>query len=261
VRRRIFDFDRAIVREPGESVVRGLRTGPEAPLYEAVLAEHRAYVAALEASGVAVEVLPPLADHPDSVFVEDPAFVLTDGAILLRPGAPSRFAEPATLAPALRRHFAHVAAVDDGFVDGGDILVLPDEILVGLSARTDENGATRFCDLLRELGRRSRIVEPPPGLLHLKTGCALLDEETVIAVGAMASLFPGYEVVIALDDEEHSANLIRVNDRVLMGAGFPRTAALLAERDFDVVETPATAIAKIDAGLSCMSLRWHSGRT
>jgi dimethylargininase len=256
---RVFHFDRAIVREPAGSVVQGLRTGPEAPAYEHVLAEHRAYVAALEGAGVAVETLPELPDHPDSVFVEDPAFVVSEGAILLRPGAPSRFAETASLAPVLHRHFAHVAQVDQGFVDGGDILMLPDEILIGLSGRTDRVGAGRFRALARDLGRSARIVEPPSGLLHLKTGCALLDEGAVVAVPAMASLFPGFDVLVPGEGEEHAANLIRVNDRVLMGAGFPRTASKLAERGLDVVEIPAAEIAKIDAGLSCMSLRWHSG--
>jgi dimethylargininase len=256
---RVFDFDRALVREPGESVVRGLRTGSQAPRHDRVLAEHRAYVAALEAAGVAVETLPPLPDYPDSVFVEDPAFVLPEGAILLRPGAASRLDEPATLASALNRHFAHVAEVDEGFVDGGDILVLPDEIMIGLSARTDRAGAERFAGLAGDLGRRARIVEPPPGLLHLKTGCGLIDERRILAAAPIAPLFGDYEVLITPEGETAAANLIRVNDRVLMAAAFPNTAALLAERGLDPVRIDAAEIAKIDAGLSCMSLRWLSG--
>ena len=259
MRIRAFDFDRALVREPAETVVDGLRTGAESPGYRAVLAEHRAYVGALEAAGVEVEVLPPLAGHPDSVFVEDPAFVLAEGAILLRPGAPSRFGEPAALAPVLRRRFAHVAEVAEGLVDGGDILVLTDEILVGLSGRTDSRGARRFGELVRDLGRRARVVEPPLGLLHLKTGCALVDERTILAAPTLVPLFPDYEVLTTPRGESAAANLIRVNDRILMASGFPGTAALLAERGLDVVATPASEIAKIDAGLSCMSLRWHSG--
>jgi dimethylargininase len=254
---RVFDFDRAIVREPAPSVVEGLRTGSEPPVYERILAEHRAYVAALEAAGLGVEILPPLPEHPDSVFVEDPAFVLPEGAILLRPGAPSRFGEAAFLEPFLERHFAHVARVDRGFVDGGDILILPDEIVVGMSARTDLEGAGRFCGILRDLGRKARIVEPPAGLLHLKTGCALVEESLLIAVPGIAPLFAGYDVLSTPEGEAHSANLIRVNDRILMGK-FPRTAAMLAERGLQVVQTPAREIAKIDAGLSCMSLRWRS---
>jgi dimethylargininase len=257
---RVFDFDRAIVREPSPSVVDGLRTGPDAPRFDRILAEHRAYVAALEAAGVEVEMLPPLPRHPDSVFVEDPAFVLPEGAILLRPGAPSRFDEAASLRPVLEFHFANVAAVDRGFVDGGDILVLPDEVLVGLSARTDEAGARRFCEMARDLGRSARIVEPPRGLLHLKTGCALIDERTLIAVAEMAPLFSGHEVLVTPEGEEHAANLIRVNDRILMEDAFPKTASMLADRGLGVVPVAASEIAKIDAGLSCMSLRWAAPR-
>ena len=255
----VYTFTHAIVRTPAPTVVNALRTGAEPPTYEGILAEHRAYVAALEAAGVAVEILPPLDAYPDSLFVEDPAFVLPEGAILLRPGAPSRLGEVDELAPVLRRRFERVLEIDRGFVDGGDILVLPDEILVGLSGRTDEAGARRFCEMARDLGRSARIVEPPGGLLHLKTGCALIDERTMIAIPEMSGLFPGYEMLLTPAGEEGAANLIRVNDRILMGDAFPKTASMLAGRGLEVVAIPASEIAKIDAGLSCMSLRWHSG--
>jgi len=151
----VFDFHQAIVRAPSPRVVEGLRTGDEAPSYEGVIAEHRAYVAALEAHGLAVEILPALDAYPDSVFVEDPAFVLPEGAILLKPGACSRLGEAAEIAPTLRNRFERVLELDEGFADGGDILILPDEILIGLSARTDRLGAKRFCELARDLGRRA----------------------------------------------------------------------------------------------------------
>jgi dimethylargininase len=254
--RRVFDFGHAIVRTPAPSVVDGLRVGAEAPTYEGVLAEHRAYVAALKDAGLAVEVLDPLDAFPDSVFVEDPAFVLPEGAILLRPGACSRLSEADEIAPALRRRFDRVLELDEGFADGGDILILPDEILIGLSARTDKLGAKRFCELVRDLGRKARIVETPAGVLHLKTACALLDEETVIATPALEPIFAGHDVLVTPAGEEEAANLIRVNDRVLMAASFPTTAALIADRGLSVVRLEAGEIARIDAGLSCMSLRW-----
>src|ERR1700687_6091388 len=91
---RVFDFDHAIVREPGRSVVRGIRGDPHAaPSFEGILREHGLYVAALRAAGLQVDVLPPLERYPDSVFVEDPALVFAEGAILLRPGAATRLGE------------------------------------------------------------------------------------------------------------------------------------------------------------------------
>jgi dimethylargininase len=94
------DFDNAIVRAPGSSVTSGLRSADKGPpSYEGVLAEHAAYVSALEAAGVTVERLPPCEGYPDSVFVEDVALVFGREAILLRPGAPTRAGEAAEIAP------------------------------------------------------------------------------------------------------------------------------------------------------------------
>ena len=251
-------FSQAIVRAPAPSVVDGLRTGEAAPGYEEVLAEHLFYVTALQAAGLAVETLAPLDAYPDSMFVEDPAFVLPEAAIVLRPGACSRLGEADEIAPALRRRFERVLELDEGFADGGDILILPGEILIGLSARTDRLGAKRFCELARDLGREARIVETPPGVLHLKTACALVDRGTVIATPALAAsgIFAGLEVVETPAGEEKAANLLRLNETILVGADYPATIALLAGRAPNIVPLDVAEIRKIDAGLSCLSLRW-----
>jgi len=256
---RVFDFTQAILRRPAASVVDGLRAGEgPSPSHEGVLAEHRAYAAALEAAGLAVDVLEALEAYPDSLFVEDPVFVLPEGAILLNPGAPSRAGEAAELAPALRRHFPALERLAEGHADGGDVLILPDEILIGLSARTDMAGAEALSRWLEGLGRRARIVAPPPGVLHLKTACALLDEETMVAAPALADagLFGALEIVPTSEGEAAAANLLRVNDVVLIGESFPRTIERIVNRGHAVRPLPVEEIGRIDAGLSCMSLRW-----
>lgn len=258
---RVFDFTDALVRTPAPSVVDGLRAGgQDDPDYPAVLAEHRDYIAALEAAGVAVEILPPLDGYPDSIFVEDPAFVMPEGAILLYPGTPSRQGESAEISDVLKRQFETVLTLDRGHADGGDILILPDEIVIGLSARTDREGAERFAALAAELGRRVRIVDPPAGTLHLKTASSLIDERTVIATPALADagLFGSLDVIVTPEGEEAAANLLRINETVLVGAAHPVTAALIESRGLRVARLPVVEIAKIDAGLSCMSLRWRA---
>lgn len=245
-------------------MVDGLRAGDhDGPAFNGVVDEHIAYVAALSAAGVAVEVLPPLEAFPDSVFVEDPALVFNQGAILLRPGAPSRAGETAELAPVLRRRFDQLLSLDRGFSDGGDVLVTPGAVLIGLSARTDAAGAQALCEALDRLDLKGRVEQTPPGVLHFKSACALLDEETVLATPAMAAsgVFRGLEVVITPPGEAAAANLVRVGDSVLAPAGYPRTLELLAARGLEVVALPATEVAKIDAGLSCMSLRWRSAES
>lgn len=260
---RVFDYNSAIVRMPAASVVSGLRAGDgDDPGYDGVRAEHAAYVAALEAAGVEVEILPPLERFPDSLFVEDPALVFSEGAILLRPGTATRLEEAQELEPCLRRRFDRLLSLSDGFADGGDVLVTPGTVFIGLSKRTDAAGAAGLTRLLDELGYRATIVETPAGTLHLKTASALLDEETIVATAALAAsaVFRGFRVLTIPEGEEAAANLLRLNDRVLVGADYPRTIDLLGARGLEVAPLPVAEIRKIDAGLSCMSLRWNDPR-
>lgn len=255
----LFDFDRAIVRSPARSVTDGLRAGDhDGPSYEGVAAEHAAYVSALEGAGLTVEVLPPLEAYPDSMFVEDPALVFSQGAILLRPGAKSRIGEAKLLRPVLLPHFPELIEIKDGYADGGDILVTADKVLIGLSDRTDLRGAQSVARGLGQLGIRARLVETPDEVLHFKTACAMLDEETVIVTAALddAELFGDLRRVRIPEGEEAAANLLRLNDVVLVGAEFPRTRELVEGLGLTAVPLAVAEIGKIDAGLSCMSLRW-----
>lgn len=256
---RVFDFNRAIVRTPGDSAVNGLREDARAaPDIVRLRAEHAAYVSTLCAAGLEVEVLPPLEAYPDSMFVEDPALVFPEGAILLRPGAPSRTGETAEIRRVLQRHFEQVLELDDGYADGGDVLVTPDVVFIGMSARTDLKGARNLSVKLRQLGRKSRIVETPASVLHLKTASSLIDERAVLVARVMAGTgaFPGFDVVVIPEGEEAAANALRVNDTVLVGDRFPRTIELLVRRGLNVKALPVAEVGKLDAGLSCMSLRW-----
>jgi dimethylargininase len=226
-----------------------------------VLAEHSDYVKALEAAGVKVETLAALDTYPDSMFVEDPARVFTEGAIVMRPGAASRFGEAAEMAPTLKRFFARVIDLPSpGFADGGDILVLQDRVMIGLSDRTNETGAQALAECLKKLGKNPVIVRTPPNVLHFKSDCSLLDETTVLSTKRLAAggVFDGLNVFFTPDREEGAANALRINDRVFVGSAFPQTIAMLQEAGYKVIALATSEIAKVDAGLSCMSLRWHA---
>lgn len=256
---RVFDFNSAIVRLPGRSVVNGLHSslGP-APVYETVLSEQASYIAALRAAGVRVTVLEALEQFPDSIFVEDPALVFSQAAVLLRPGAPTRMAEALELSVTLKARFANVLELSEGYADGGDILVTPERVLIGLSARTNAEGAAALQRLLTSIGLASQVVTTPSGTLHLKTDCSLVDEETVLATAALADsgVLDGLRLLIVPDAERSATNALRINDVVFVRAGCPRTEEMLRNHGLAVVPLTVSEIAKIDAGLSCMSLRW-----
>jgi dimethylargininase len=255
-----FDFNRALVRTAPASVVNGLRAvDAGAPNFDGVRAEQAAYVAALEAAGARVEHLPALEAFPDSIFVEDAALVFAHAAIVLRPGAPSRRGEADAIAPALAERFERVLTLREGTVEGGDVLATPRGVFIGVSARTSPEGAAALLRLLAEIGLSGRAVATPAGVLHFKSDCSMLDEETVLATSALAAsgVFDGFRRVLTPAGEAGAANAIRVGASVLISDAYPATAELLASLGYAVTPLATREIAKIDAGLSCMSLRWR----
>jgi dimethylargininase len=250
------------VRRPGRSVVDGLRAKDRgAPDFERFQLEHRGYIHALEKAGAHVTVLDALEDYPDSVFIEDAALCLPEGVVELRPGAPSRTGEACLLAGMLAGFgYAVTRCESDGFIDGGDILVTDSAILVGLSARTDRLGFEWLKDVLEGWGYSVQAVCTPQEVLHFKSDCSLLDSQTVLVTDRLsrAECFAPFRVLTVPRGEEAAANCIRVNDILLVPAGFPATAEQL-DREGYAVETVAVSQAGLlDGGLSCMSLRWNN---
>lgn len=255
-----YNFTRALCRAPAPSAVHGIRAdgGPD-PDFTGLAAEHDAYVATLRDFGLTVDVLPPLDDFPDALFTEDVALTFPEGAILLRPGAPSRAGEVQHIRAALAAHHPRLLEMTGpGYADGGDVLRLANRVIIGLSDRTDRTGATELAALLGQLGYHAEIAETPPGVLHFKTGCGLIDENTILAVPELANCpqFAGLEVVLTPLGENPAANILRVRNTVLVGERWLATRAMLTARGIDCRPLPTDQIAHIDAGLSCMSLRW-----
>ena len=254
-------FTHAIVRAPAATATAGLRavdTG--APDVALMRAQHADYVAALRATGAEVVELDPLPAFPDAQFVEDTALCLPQGAVLMRPGAPSRLGEVAQMAPHLARLYPRLARIEGegSFIEGGDILMCETEILAGRSARTNAAGIAELADIVDAWGWRLREVETPPGVLHFKTDCSLIDADTILATPRLAAsgCFAGYRVILTAEGEEAAANAIRFNAAVIVPAGFARTADRLAAAGYPVVAVGNSECAKLDGGMSCLSLRF-----
>jgi len=257
---RSFRFTHAITRTPPASAVDGLRAedvgNPDVAL---MMAHHDAYVHALKQAGLEVRVVDALEDFPDSLFVEDTALCLQEGAIVLRPGAPTRFGESQAMTPHLEEVYTEVRTLEGpGFIEGGDILTTESEILVGKSERTNSWGIEELRRSVADWGYTVREVTTPPGVLHFKSDCSLLDGSTILSTPRLSrsGCFEGYTVIDVAEGEEPAANSIRVNDVVFMPRGFPVTAERVREAGFVVIELDNSECQKIDGGLSCLSLRF-----
>lgn len=256
-------FTDAIVCPPASNLAQGLTTVDRgAPDYALALAQHAHYCRALEACGLRLTVLPPDPRYPDSTFVEDTAVLTAHGALLTRPGAASRSGEVATMRAALSRFFPTLAEITPpGRLDGGDICEADHHVLIGISARTNAAGAEQLAQWVAQQGYTAACIDirTTPGILHLKSGLAYLGENRMIVIDALADhpALAGYTLVRVDAAEAYAANCIRVNDRVLIPAGFPRLRARLCELGYNVVEVEMSEFRKMDGGLSCLSLRFQ----
>jgi dimethylargininase len=257
-------FTRAIVRPPGRSFAAGLSSAGEGPPdLDRALEQHAAYVRALRDRGVQVTQLQPDESHPDGTFVEDTAIVSARGAILTRPGAPSREGEVSSIAQCLRQFYAERHAIEaPGTLDGGDVCEVDGQFLIGVSARTNPDGAQQLARHLERLGYGSNIVDirGQPALLHLKSGIAYLGDALWVLQGAVQHALPGFDKVrdpiIAGSAEGYAANCLRVNNAVFVAAGYPLMKAALEQRGCRVVALEMSEFRKMDGGLSCLSLRF-----
>ena len=192
-----YQFTHAIVRQPAKSIIKGLRAVDiGSPDYDQMICDHNDYVEALVSAGVKVISLTALDKFPDGQFVEDTALCLPKAVILMRPGAPSRLGEVNEIAPKLRELFEDVYEIDNpGHIEGGDILVTGKEILVGRSARTDENGVSQLSEIVIPLGYVIREVFTPPEILHFKTDCSLLGPDEILSTKRLqaSGCFDGYQ--------------------------------------------------------------------
>jgi dimethylargininase len=258
----MIEFTRALVRPPGATFCQGLSTanlGP--PSLELALSQHAAYCEALRACGLALTILAADARFADGTFVEDTAVLAERVTIATRPGAPSRRGEVRSVRDVLsglREEIHEIRA--PGTLDGGDVCQAGSHFFVGVSQRTNGEGAAQFCEIVRAAGYSASTIDIRGNarLLHLKSGIAYLGDGRLLAVPGLprTTELDRYEIAEVDALETYAANCVRVNDRVLVAAGYPRTAQALRALGVAPLLLDTSEFRKLDGGLSCLSLRF-----
>jgi dimethylargininase len=247
----------AITRAVGPALVEcELSFIPRRPInLEIAQQQHHAYEKILIQLGARVISLPAEPTLPDSIFVEDPALVLEELAIVFPLGTETRRREAATIAAALRpfRNLAHVQL--PGTIEGGDILRVGRKLYVGLTARSNAEGISQLAGIVAPYGYEVTAI-PVTGCLHLKSAVTALDEHTLLANRAWfeSSLMKDYVWVEVDPAEPHAGNALAVSGTVVFPASFPRTRARIEARGFKVMPIDICELQKAESGLTCSSL-------
>ena len=254
-------FRNVIVRRPSRSMIEGITTSPElgTPDYELALRQHDQYIEAMRACGAEVTVLPAMEEYPDSCFVEDVAVVTRDFAVITNPGAASRNGEKEHIVQALRAFYAQdqIHYIQEGTLEGGDVMQVGGHFYVGLSKRTNAAGIRSFERIISRYGMHCTAI-PLSTVLHLKTGVVHLDRDDMLVSGEFIDrpAFAGYRRTVVAPQEAYAANCLWVNDRVIVPAGFPATEQAVRALGYETILVDTSEYRKIDGGLSCLSLRF-----
>jgi dimethylargininase len=218
-------------------------------------AQHGAYVQALKELGCEVIELPAEADLPDSVFVEDTAFILPEVVVITRPGADSRKPETESIARALQPYRQLLFIQEPATVDGGDVLVLDKDIFVGMSTRSNQAAVDQLNALLGGFGYRAHQVELRD-CLHLKSTVTRVDSHTLLINRHWvdAQQFSGFDVIDVDPAEPFAANCLPVNGEIIFPSAFPKTRAKLEARGYKVRTVQVDELAKAEGAVTCCSL-------
>ena len=259
-------FTHAIARKPGKSFPTGLTSsGLGVPNYQTSLEQHKAYCQALEVCGCELTVLEADERYPDSTFVEDTTVIAGETAVITNPGADTRKGEVPGIRPVLEKFFDSFENIESpGTLDGGDICQADDTFFIGISERTNPEGAGQLSEILAAIGYKTEMIDIRriPGSFHLKSDLNYLGDGRLLVSNSFVDhpSLSAYEKVIVDEAERYAANCVRVNDHLLIPDGFPRIATTLSSLGYQLVPLQVTEFRKMDGGLSCLSLRFSHNK-
>ncbi len=252
-------FTKAIVRTPARSIIEGITSADLGiPDYHKALKQHADYIEALKECGLDVTQLPAENQFPDSTFVEDVALLTPACAIITNPGATTRTEETQTMIPVIQDCYDNMEFIEPpGTVEAGDIMMVGNHYYIGLSERTNVEGAKQMVKHLENHGMTASMIELEE-VLHLKTGLGYLENNNLLACGEFLNKkeFQQYNLLEVDKDEAYAANSVWINGTVLTPKGFPKTLRLIQQAGYLTREVDVSEFQKIDGGLSCLSLRF-----
>jgi len=191
------------------------------------------------------------------MFVEDPAIVLDELAVILPLGTKSRQPEAEPLAKALapfrKLHYITAPAA----IEGGDVLRIDRTLYVGQTTRTNAEGVRQLAAILAPHNYKV-VPVPVTGCLHLKSAVTYLGRKTLLANRSWFDTKPfginAFDWIDVDPSEPHAANALAIADTIIFPASFPKTRARIESAGFHVTALDISELQKAESGLTCSSL-------
>ncbi len=245
---------RAIVRSPSHSYQRCISSHPLKSTIDLarVLDQHKVYCDTLKELGLELIRLAPDDTFPDSCFVEDIAIIHRNRAFIARMGTSSRRGEEAPVRKMFEKHLNVRNCQPPATIEGGDVIHLPDKLLIGVTQRTTAEGAEQVGEWLQVPVKTIIDTE----IVHLKSHVTYLGKGIVICTGRYVDhpVLVQFEKLVVAEKEAYAANTLAVGGAILMTNGYPKSALMVREAGFDVITLDMSEFEKCEGALTCLSL-------
>lgn len=256
-------FTKVITRKPCKALIDGISTGQfcdGTPDYENAIKQHDKYVETLRGLGLQVTDLEGDERYPDSCFVEDPAVVMEHCAVITNPARESRNGEKVEILDVIKKFYddSQIFYIEaPGTMEGGDVMQVGNHFYVGLSDRTNEEGAKQFHDIVTKFGYTSSTVPVTEGL-HLKDFAIYLENNNMLVTAVMNEepAFKDFNRFVVDPDELYAINSLNINGTVLVPEGYPKTQKIIEDLGYPIKLVDTGEFRKIDGSLTCLSLRF-----
>lgn len=228
------------------------------PDYPKALEQHSTYIEALRNAGLSVKILEADNRFPDSVFIEDVALCTARCAIITNPGAVSRKGEISGIRKTLEEYYRNIEEIiPPATLEAGDVMMAEDHFFIGVSERTNNDGADQLTEILQGYGYTCSKV-PLKKMLHLKSGVSYLGNNDILVSGEIINRkeFAGFNRIIVDWEESYAANSLFINGKILVPQGFPKTLSQIEMAGYETIVVDVSEFRKLDGGLSCLSLRF-----
>lgn len=186
----------------------------------------------METFGCEVIDVPELADHPNSVFTRDTALCTPRGYIKLRMGLAARRGEEEWMAKILESLGESCAGEikEPGTVEGGDVILMGSVAFVGLSRRTNEQGAKQLSGILSAMDYQVRKVVVKDPHLHLGGAMSAVGPERVLCCKDMfpKDFFKGFDTVDISCSGTSNGNVICLGNNEIIANAAENTEAIQA---------------------------------
>lgn len=252
-------FTNAIVRRPCLEIINGLTSvNIGKPDYNKALEQHLQYIDALRRCDLTVRILDADSRYPDSTFIEDIALCTPECAIITNPGAPSRNGEKNGIRQVLHNYYENIEEiVSPGTLEAGDVMMVGSHYFIGISDRTNIDGADQMINILKKY-RMTGLKVTMGKMLHLKSGVSYLENDNMLICNEFINNkeFARFNHIIINEDESYAANSLWVNGKIFVPDGFPKTRKNIEKAGYETIILDVSEFRKIDGGLSCLSLRF-----